>query len=174
MARNTQGLTARQAKFLNTLALGHGTTEQVERQLGLAKYTLRRWMDQPKFVVAWRQTNELLQLRATADTAILTARAAAEAKPSAETSDASTPPPTSATLATNAVDAPPRQRNEPAPRPPKSDRDLIRLRHGEEAARMFDDLLRRHAAPAGGESAPASTDLPPPIVVQPFQAADAG
>jgi hypothetical protein len=154
MARNTQGLTARQSKFLNTLAQGHATTGQVERQLGLAPYTLRRWMDQPKFVVAWRQTNELLKLRATADTAILTARTAAETTAQAPKSpDANTPSP-----AESAPEAPPRPRHEPAPRAPKSDRDLIRLRHGEEAARAVDQLLRAHRAPP---PAPAAACGPP-------------
>jgi hypothetical protein len=151
MARNNQGLTGRQARFLNTLALGRGTTEQVERQLGLASYTLRRWMDEPKFVVAWRQTNELLKLRAGADAAILTARAAAESTPPAEASDAKADPPPPTTQ--GATDTLPRPRNEPAPRPPKSDRDLIRLRHGEEAARAFEELLRAHRPPE--PSAPA-------------------
>jgi len=51
-------------------------------------------------------------------------------------------------------------RERPVP-PPKSDRDLIRLRHGEEAARMFDDLLRRHAPPKD----PAPEPVPPPATV---------
>ena len=161
MARDTQGLTARQAKFLNTLALGHGTTEQVERQLGLAQYTLRRWMDQPKFVDAWRQTNELLKLRAGADAAILATRAAAETKPPAETTDtkADTPQPTTSGV----PDTPPNPRHEPGPRAPKSDRDLIRLRHGEEAARAFDELLRAHRAP----DPPATTAAVPTVPTVP-------
>jgi hypothetical protein len=160
MARNTQGLTARQSKFLNALAQGHATTGQVERQLRLAPYTLRRWMDQPKFVVAWRQTNELLKLRATADTAILTARIAAETStPEKAPDDANvpTPPP-----AESVPEAPPRPRHEPAPRAPKSDRDLIRLRHGEEAARAFDELLRAHRPPPG-EAASAAGSPPSPV-----------
>jgi hypothetical protein len=146
MARNTQGLTARQAKFLNTLALGHGTTEQVERQLGLAKYTLRRWMDEPKFVAAWEQTNELLKLRAGADAAILATRATAETSTPAK-APGDTTAPTDATEPVTDAPPPPRPRHEPSPRAPKSDRDLIRLRHGEEAARAFDELLRAHRPP---------------------------
>jgi hypothetical protein len=188
MARNKQHLTGRQAKFLNTLARGHMTVEQVERHLGLACYTLRRWMDQKPFLEAWAKTNTLLHLRRGADDAVLP-------RPTGDT-PAGVPSPaapagapgTSATGEDETnndgdIDPPrPRRARDAAPPPrPKSDRDLIRLRHGEEAARAFEDLLRRHAAPTSDAASPppAATDLPPPpaagaMVAQPSQAATAG
>jgi len=170
MARNNQGLTTRQSKFLNTLALGHMTVEQVERHLGLACYTLRRWMDQKPFLEAWAKTNTLLQLRRGADDAILgKGAAAAEGNADAATSPAvAVGPSTSDAHALDPVNAdrpvPRRERDRDRKRPaPKSDRELIRLRHGEEAARAFDDLLRRHAPPQASEPpSPAPPPLPAP------------
>jgi hypothetical protein len=184
MARNKQGLTPRQARFLNTLALGHGTTEQVERELRMARHTLRRWMDEPKFVTAWAQTNVLLGLRRGADDAIAPrptsdgASAAPATGPRVEPT-ASVPIPGEVGPGGEQPGRP--HPNALAPRPPKSDRDLIRARHGEEAARAFDELIRAHQRPATTPDrsteagvAPPSVDLNMPTAPQPFAATPAG
>lgn len=203
MSRNNDGLTDRQAEFLNTLAVGRMTTEEVERHLGMACHTLRRWMDEEAFLVEWAKTNTLLQLRRGADDAVLGKgeKSAVVADGASGGGDIATrlSPSKSGDRGGEAAD----ERRETASdrggdsagggaKPqaegrgrggvaPKSDRDLIRLRHGEEAARAFEDLLRRHAAPVVGvpESAPPGSAPPPPsgeggMAVQPVQGAASG
>ena len=167
------------------------TVEQVDRHLGLACYTLRRWMDQGPFLEAWAKTNTLLHLRRSADDAVL-------GKPAMDVPEGAasrSPDVITTNRATDETDdqrrddaAPPHARRDrpataataaTAAAAPKSDRDLIRLRHGEEAARVFDDLLRRHVPPdVVPEPVPPASAPPPPddgaMVVQPFQAAVAG
>jgi hypothetical protein len=168
MSRNNDGLTDRQAEFLNTLALGRMTTEEVERHLGMACHTLRRWMDEKPFMDAWAKTNRLLHLRRGADDAVL--GKAAGARPEGMPPDVPAHRATQEDATNDPDDAGgsrPRRAREAAPAAqPKSDRDLVRLRHGEEAARAFEDLLRRHAAPVhpgpAPESVPPASAPPPP------------
>ena len=183
MARTKRGLTERQARFLNTLALGRETTEQVERRLGMARHTLRRWMAEAAFVEAWERTNEVLRLRRGADASIVVPPAgggpgAAQAEEKPDDVPASVPAP-------GEVEPwdehPGRPHHGAAPRPRRSDRDLIRARHGEEAARAFDELIRAHRRPATPrdgvtDAARAHTrpDASTPVPSQAFGATPAG
>jgi hypothetical protein len=164
VARNSENLTWRQARFLNVLAQGRGTTEQVERQLGMAQNTLRRWMEDERFAKAWERTNRLLELRRGADAAILGKPDGAPAPGGAPSADPGTTVTSSAAASPDATDtvAPeprrPRAATPAEPRPPLTDRDRVRARHGEEAARAFEELLRRHRK----DAAPVPTELSPP------------
>jgi hypothetical protein len=174
MSRNKNNLTARQQLFLNELILGKQFND-ILSEYHIRPATLMRWTTDQNFIDQWNLCNKVLALRSGSETPGAAIRLAQETRPAATSTQA--PP---ADSASPSAPAPP---TAPPSLPPEDvERELIRARHGDEAARGFDRLVQirkqneRAATPPPPTTQPTPTDSPPvsgvpegPLIAPPTQ-----
>jgi hypothetical protein len=167
--RSADKLTWGQEHFLNDLVQAKDF-DTVMRERKINPTLLLRWMTYVPFVEKWERCNRLLALRRVTETESAAIRVAQTQRAQLQ---ASPPPPCAATGPAPQCEpeefdpAPPREQK---PAPQISERDAIRARHGEEAARAFDRLCqlrkqREQSAAANPAPTPAIqlADAPPAL-----------
>ncbi|MDB5323239.1 MAG: hypothetical protein JWN40_4870 [Phycisphaerales bacterium] len=157
MERSADNLTSRQEHFLKHLVQAKDF-ETVMRARKVSTILLLRWMTQTAFVEKWERCNRLLSLRRHTET-----ESAAICVAQAQRAQAGSPPPPPCNAADPASQPVPEESEPtpaPEPKPKISERDAIRARHGEEAARAFDrlcQLRKQRETPATPNPAPMPT-----------------
>jgi hypothetical protein len=179
MSRNKNNLTARQQLFLNELVRGKQFNDILSEHR-IRPATLMRWTTEKDFHKQWEICNQVLVLRRQSDECCAIRHAHSEHTTIVSQTAAAAPAASAPSL-----QLPPPPIPAPETKPPMTERQAIRSRHGEEAAQAFDRLCRRREQaqhtisadppPNPTASPPESTPTPPtptsppelPLVIPP-------
>jgi hypothetical protein len=159
MSRSKSGLTARQQLFFNEMVRGK-EFNQILDEHRIRPVTVMRWSTEQPFVNQYMISIKLLALRTGGELHATTLRLAQAQRATAN------PPASDPTAAPGASTAPPAM----SIRPAISEREVIRRRHGEEAAQAFDRLKylreqREAALAVAADKPPAAPASPEPAAV---------
>jgi hypothetical protein len=139
-------LLQRQARFINLLLEAKYTTEEIIAKIGVGRRTLARWRSERLFRREWTSANRTLAMRRGSDEAISGIRAAnQEVGRIREAGEVEMAGAGEGEAGMESEEAGVGGRDGAV-----SEREMIRRRHGEEAAQAFDHLVKMREEGEGG------------------------